>query len=292
MSISRQGKSEETTSMKLDITSTVAEKSIEAAKGFLDKLLVPAVEETGLLLKDKIAHWRFRNQVRVLGRAKEYCEKKGISPKQVSFKLICPLLEYAGLEEEENMQDRWAVLLANLVDSEQNIENHVFPYILSQISLKEFEVIEEVANKKKDENSKLREELKQVELRISDKVKELKEMIGKVKSGSPEKYELQEELNRLEKPVHTLRSKLEDPIVLDDEKLREFEVANLARLGLIKYVIRHYAAADPILIPRTSEYDFHDSTQVDVDIDIETEEEYYVLTELGEMFVQACSERY
>ena len=35
----------------------------------------------------------------------------------------------------------WAILLGNMVDSEQNIENHVFPYILSQISSNEFEAV-------------------------------------------------------------------------------------------------------------------------------------------------------
>lgn len=40
---------------KLDITSTVLEKSIDMAKQFLDKLVSPAVEEAGLLLRDSVA---------------------------------------------------------------------------------------------------------------------------------------------------------------------------------------------------------------------------------------------
>ena len=119
---------------KIDITSSVVEKGIDLAKSFVDKLIVPSVEEVGLLLKEQVTFWKFKNQVRMLNKAKVYCEKHKISPKTISVKLLFPLLEYAGLEEEEELQDKWAILLSNMVDSEQNIQNHVFPYILTQIA--------------------------------------------------------------------------------------------------------------------------------------------------------------
>ena len=64
--------------------------------------------------------------------------KTNIPTKIISLKLLCPLLDYSALEEDEVLQDKWATLLGNMVDSEQNIENHVFPYILSQISKQNF----------------------------------------------------------------------------------------------------------------------------------------------------------
>ena len=88
--------------------------------------------------------WRFKNQVKMLNRAKDYCEKHNIEPKKISLKVLSPLLEYSSLEEEEVMQDKWSILLSNLIDSEQIIENHVFPYILSQLSTDEFLPLEKV----------------------------------------------------------------------------------------------------------------------------------------------------
>ena len=41
--------------MKLDITSSAIEKGIDIAKSFLEKLIGPTVEETGLLIKDQIS---------------------------------------------------------------------------------------------------------------------------------------------------------------------------------------------------------------------------------------------
>jgi len=55
--------------IKVDITPSAVEKGLELAKDFLEKLIVPTVEETGLLLKDQIASWRFKNQVKILNKA-------------------------------------------------------------------------------------------------------------------------------------------------------------------------------------------------------------------------------
>ena len=82
---------------KLDITSTAFKKGIDLAKDFLDKLTGPAIEETGLLLKDKVTLWKFKNHVKILIKAKEFCEKHEITTKAISLKLLCPLLDYAAL---------------------------------------------------------------------------------------------------------------------------------------------------------------------------------------------------
>jgi len=103
---------------KLDITSTAVEKGIDLAKDFLGKLILPSIEETGLLLQDKVTLWRFNNQVKMLNKAQAICEKNNIKPKTISLKLLCPLLDYTGLEENEILQDKWANLLTNMIDSE------------------------------------------------------------------------------------------------------------------------------------------------------------------------------
>lgn len=174
---------------KIDITSTALEKGIDLAKDFLDKLIIPSVEETGLLLRDKVTLWKFKNQVRTLNKAKEYCEKHNINPKTISLKLLCPLLDYSALEESEELQDKWAILLTNLVDSEQNIENHVFPYILSQISTNEFSIMENVFDDQVSRRNKLSKELEQfkndlpsITQKIEDEIKDLDLEIEKEKA--------------------------------------------------------------------------------------------------------------
>ena len=70
---------------KLDITSTILEKGIDSARTFLGKLIMPAIEETGLLIKDQVTFWKFKNQVRTINKAKAYCEKNGILIKILLF---------------------------------------------------------------------------------------------------------------------------------------------------------------------------------------------------------------
>ena len=49
---------------KINITSTALEKGIDLAKEFLDKLISPAIQETGLLISDQISRFRFNNQLK------------------------------------------------------------------------------------------------------------------------------------------------------------------------------------------------------------------------------------
>ena len=124
---------EEKKGISFNITSSLAEKAINLAKEFLDKLIIPSVEEAGLLVKENIASIRFKNQIKILNKAKLYCARHDIKPNCISSKMLCPLLEGASLEEDEEFQEKWSILLGNLVDSEQNIQSNVLPYILGQI---------------------------------------------------------------------------------------------------------------------------------------------------------------
>jgi len=293
-------------SQKFDITSTVLEKSIDMAKQFLDKLVSPAIEEAGLLVRDSVALWKFKNQVRILNKAKECCEINNISPKVISLKLLCPLLDGAALEEDETLQDKWATLLSNMVDSEQNIQNHVFPYILGQLSTNEFTFLEVVQQEKKDRIKKLTKELEKfkserpsIELGLSvtsnELAKQMEELTNNSKQRySPEYWELERkkraadtELKMLNFQEYTIINKIKQPEDLPDEGLREFEVSNVIRLGLVKHVQETYANSSTLEIPNNPEKEY---LTVDVDIEVESNNSH-ILTELGELFIEACTEK-
>lgn len=293
---------------KIDVTSTILEKGIDTAKDFLDKLIMPTIEETGLLIRDQVTLWRFKNQVSMLNKTKIYCENNNINPKTISLKLLCPLLDYSGIEEDENLQDKWAILLSNMVDSEQNIENHVFPYILSQLSKNEFQILEKVFDDKQIRVLKLKNELQiylterpENEKLWNLEIEKLNFEIETLEKDSKYKnftqvWELQKEKRKNEDAIryskykenHFYRSidKLEEvPIDI----LEQFEISNLIRLGLVKEVKEFYTNSQTLEIPNnTDERESH--TRVDLNIDVETEIEN-ILTELGELFISACKEK-
>lgn len=292
---------------KIDITSTVLEKGIDVAKSFLEKLVMPAIEETGLLIKDQVTMLKFKTQVKMLNHAKVLCEKNGINPKAISLKLLVPLLEYAGLEEDELLQNKWAVLLSNLVDSQQNIENHVFPYILSQLSHKEYVVLEKVYEEKVERVNKANHDLEHFRKTKDERETLLKvqllEIAQKIEFEKTKKasafdsiWELQKEKRKIENQTLILKYN-ESSILLIIQKaeevpsdsLKDFELSNLIRLGLVKEVKEFYARSQTLEIPNDKD-DFNDYTRVDLNVDVESETEN-ILTELGELFISACKEK-
>lgn len=293
---------------KIDITSTVLEKGLDTAKSFLDKLIMPAIEETGLLLKDQVTMWKFKNQVRMLNKAKLHCEKNNISPKTISLKLLCPLLDYSGLEEDEVLHDKWAILLSNMVDSEQNIENHVFPYILSQLSSNEFLVLEKVYDEKLARVAKLTNELMEfkesrprIEKELEEKLVDTDKRIQQIKETSKnhfndEIWELHKEKRKIESQQSSIKYKestlihqIRKPETVPYDSLKEFELSNVIRLGLVKEEKEFYANSQTLEIPNDRAYD-RSYINVDLDIDVESNTDN-ILTELGELFINACKDK-
>lgn len=299
--------SEEKNQNKIDITSTVLEKGVDVAKGFIDRLVLPPVEELGLLIKDKISLWRFNNQVRILNKARAVCEKNNVSVKSIPVKILCPYLEHASLEDDDELQDKWAILLVNMVDSKQNIQNHVFPYILSQLSKDEFKLLEAVFIEKERRVSKLDDELSEflknrptIEARLKGEIDDMnwkrESMLiegklaysGEAMKISSSVREKENELRSLNYENSRLRRLIAASEKIPEKSLKEFEIANIIRLGLAKVVYEASAGTHSIEIPT----DYRDSayTSVDFDIDIDTDTST-ILTELGEFFIDACREK-
>lgn len=292
---------------KVDVSSTTIEKGIEIAKSFVDKLVLPPIEELGLLVRDQMSYWRFSNQIKILNKAKNICEKNEISVKAISPKLLCPYLENASLEDDDELQDKWAVLLVNMADSQQNIQNHVFPYILSQLSKQEFNLLESVLLEKKRRVATLNGELtefvahrSEIEPKLVSKLADLNRELRNM--SSDRKFVFSKEAMEIRSSIHTVEMELSSlnyreamlkrgiaaPQTIPEQDIEEFEMANIIRLGLAKVVYEASAGTHSIEIPG-GERDRYAS--VDFDIEIETETST-ILTELGALFIEACQERH
>jgi hypothetical protein len=100
-----------------DETQIVAKAGAEAVfapvRDFFNRLLGPAADELGGILADPIRMYRFKRSVRLLEKVKRFCSETGFEPKSVPLKILLPILENASLEDDEDLRDRWANLLAN-----------------------------------------------------------------------------------------------------------------------------------------------------------------------------------
>ncbi len=294
---------------KIDISSTAVEKGIDIAKDFAGKLVLPPIEELGLLVKDQISYWRFSNQVKILNKAKSICENNNVSVKSIPPKLLCPYLENASLEDDDNLQDKWATLLVNMVDSKQNIQNHVFPYILSQLSKDEFGLLESVLTEKKNRVSELQVELSNfleneegIESDLKNKLEELMKKMEEISPGNklaftPEARELRLKIHSIHREISSLkfresmlRRQIAAPQSIPENNIQEFEIANIIRLGLAKVIYKASADTHSTELPE-NDNDPYSYNSVDFEIDIDTEAST-ILTELGELFIDACLDKY
>lgn len=245
----------------LNIKSSTIEKGIELAKEFLSKLVSPTVEEVGLLISDNIKFIRFKNQIKILLKAQKYVEEKNLKIKEIPIKILVPLLENASLEEDEELQDKWASMLTNMVDSDYNLQNHIFPYLLGQISKYEFEALEKFMEFEKEYYLKRKTYYKLREkdgFILSTETKKAKEIIQEIEQKGLK-------------------------ISLD-----EYEYANLTRLGLLKqlppkiYIDEFKTTSNEMSSGEewhtiSAEYDHNDFG--------------YRITELGELFLDICDSK-
>jgi hypothetical protein len=250
-------------SKELNIKSSTIEKGLELAKDFLGKLISPTIEEVGLLISDNTKFLRFKNQVKILLKAKEYVEKNNISLKEIPIKILVPLLEKASLEDDKKLQDKWSNMLVNMVDSETNFQNQIFPHILSQLSLGEYDTLKDILQKEKE-------------------LAEKHEALATMRILNDDKYFLKPETKKLKIEIDKIE---QDGFWLSIE---EFEVANIARLGLIRQLppkihIEEFQTGGAELEGRKQ---WH---QIDAEYD--PDNYGYRITELGEKFISICELR-
>jgi hypothetical protein len=218
------------------------------------------------------------------------------------------LIDAASLEEDPDMQSKWAALLSNMVDSEKNIQNHVFPYILGQLSLPEFALLDACTREKHKRVNRLSQELAlfneglaAAENELTQKMAVYEQRIAEQKqlpngfermktiSGlSAERRKASFELMSLKNKARQLEFRISDPQVIPDGVLRDFEMSNLTRLGLAKFLRETFAEPVQIEIPIDPE-DHHVSTEADV---VVAYTDTHVITELAELLIMACSEEW
>jgi hypothetical protein len=105
-----------------------AGKGIDAASGlgrFFDRIFGRALEEFGAALADKAQYWRASRMLRLEERYEAACEAIGRSraSKPVEPKFAFALLEAESLENDDELQDMFARLLANATTEGTGVED-------------------------------------------------------------------------------------------------------------------------------------------------------------------------
>lgn len=136
------------------------DKSIKAGiKGDQDAIvkffsgIVPDFIKDGVgILSDQVKLWRWNNQISIIKKVQAKIEASGLAKKQIPLKVLVPIIQNSSLEQEENMQDKWANMLANAVTGNVEVSPN-YAAILNELSPIEVTILDKIyqeVNKESD----------------------------------------------------------------------------------------------------------------------------------------------
>lgn len=243
---------------------------IEKAEAMLKTLFGPSFEEFGGMIGDQVRLRRFNNQIKIFTKAQERLRQSKIDPQKVSLKILSPLIEYSSLEEEENLQDKWANLIAHILGGNKEVvfqQNCIT--ILNRLSAEEASLLEKLH----DIMLKMRTNRYKSSVEAYERGKIKFPNYYKTPPKNPEEYPLASflfNINSLSKDLNIS--------VLD----LDFIISNLISLGLLKWETNVKVSASK----SSSE---PDDTDIDVDVDVYNNINF-IFTSIGDKFIRICKE--
>jgi hypothetical protein len=126
-----------------DSIKILTEGVVKGAGAFLSRICLPAAEEFGLLLKDKVSAWRAQNTINMLQLAeKKVNEQKYPTDVHAPPRLVFEAIQNSSWVEDKQIQEMWAGLLASscTVDGKDE-SNLIFMNILSQLTSSEVKIL-------------------------------------------------------------------------------------------------------------------------------------------------------
>jgi hypothetical protein len=116
--------------------SHAAKAAIDGASSFLGRICLPAAEEFGLLLQDKVRSWRAKNAIVIVCEAEARFQKYKLSAEAHAHpRLVAAVLEHGSWSDDKTAQDMWAGLLASSCSQDGRDEsNLIFINLLAQLT--------------------------------------------------------------------------------------------------------------------------------------------------------------
>lgn len=129
-----------------DATNTIITKSIGGIELFLKIVCKPAFEEFGLMLGDKVRHWRVNNIINVLEKSQDKLEFRDNKLElKINPRIALGIIENASLTDENELQDLWSGLFAASCNhDEKNDENIIFIDFLKSITCTQAKILKYV----------------------------------------------------------------------------------------------------------------------------------------------------
>ncbi|WP_294135806.1 Abi-alpha family protein [Sphingobium sp.] len=117
--------------------------TVDGLGSFLSRICLPAAEEFGLLLRDRISSWRQDQAASIIRKAEAKLAKRMNAERLHAHpRLVMLALEQGSWNDADEVQEAWAGLLASACDgSGQSQENLIFMNLLAQMTAMEVHLL-------------------------------------------------------------------------------------------------------------------------------------------------------
>ena len=113
----------------------VTDSVLGGAEALLARVCLPAAEELGLLLRDKVGEWRKQNAVATVQKAQAMLEQAAAEDRHGPPRLIMESLTHASWSDNEEVQEMWAGLIASSCTPDGTDDsNWIFINLLGQLT--------------------------------------------------------------------------------------------------------------------------------------------------------------
>ncbi len=142
---------------------TASDATIRGIGEFLSRICLPAAEEFGLLVRDKVSAWRSNNALALAAKAEALVDAQGRSSDLHAHpRIVGGILEHGSWSEDDEVQGMWAGLLATACTASGKAqENLIYVNYLAQITTSQAKILNhacEAATKVKSESGLLMSE--------------------------------------------------------------------------------------------------------------------------------------
>ncbi len=123
--------------------SKTIDKTLEGVGKFLGKICMPAAEEFGLMLKERVSQWRMSNFAEIANGAESIMgEQGGIGNRSAHPRIVSEIMEEGSWIDDSDVQEMWSGLLASSCTQEGRDEsNLIFINLLSELTTAQAKIL-------------------------------------------------------------------------------------------------------------------------------------------------------
>lgn len=115
---------------------------VDGASAFLGRICLPAAEEFGFFLRDRISGWRAANAAKIATGAEEMLRKFGRSGYHAHPRLAMQIIEKGSWSEDDLLQKSWSGLLASSCTEKGNDDSNIlFASLLDQLTSVQVKIV-------------------------------------------------------------------------------------------------------------------------------------------------------